>query len=184
MLEIEIKLAFDTVPQALALLADNGFHPESARGFESNTVYDFPGNLLRSRGELIRIRTTDGENLLTYKGPSLPGEHKVREEIEVGLSGAGPLHDVFQRIGLVPVFRYEKFRTRYSSQAAPEGHALLDETPIGVFLELEGPGEWIDHVAAMLGKGKSDYIKDSYGTLFEKYHAKTGLGSSNMVFQS
>ena len=41
----------------------------------------------------------------------------------------------FKSIGLVAAFRYEKWRSEWSDG---EGHCVIDETPIGVFAELEG----------------------------------------------
>jgi hypothetical protein len=41
----------------------------------------------------------------------------------------------------------------------------LDETPIGVFVELEGERREIDRAARMLGFARSDYINKSYGEL-------------------
>jgi hypothetical protein len=36
---------------------------------------------------------------------------------------------------------------------------MLDETPAGVFLELEGPSRWIDRTARRLGFAESDYLR-------------------------
>jgi adenylate cyclase class 2 len=43
---------------------------------------------------------------------------------------------------------------------------MLDETPIGNFLEIEGDPAGIDAAAARLGFARSDYITDSYHRLF------------------
>ena len=45
---------------------------------------------------------------------------------------------------------------------------VLDETPIGNFLELEGPQRWIDEVARQLGYSRREYIKDSYAALYRE----------------
>jgi adenylate cyclase len=46
------------------------------------------------------------------------------------------------------VFRYEKFRTEWEME---DGHLVLDETPIGVWAELEGQPLWIDATLEKLG---------------------------------
>ena len=62
------------------------------------------------------------------------------------------------------------------------GVVTVDETPIGNFLELEGPAEWIDAKAAALGFTPSDYILESYGRLYLADCERRGVEPSNMVF--
>jgi hypothetical protein len=54
---------------------------------------------------------------------------------------------------------------------------VVDETPIGAFLEIEGEVEAIHAAAAALGFGPADYIRDSYAALF----AASG-GTGDMLF--
>jgi adenylate cyclase, class 2 len=60
----------------------------------------------------------------------------------------------------------------------------LDETPIGDFLELEGPGEWIDDTAKRLGFSRQDYVLDSYARLYVADCERRGVEPSHMVFAS
>ena len=60
--------------------------------------------------------------------------------------------------------------------------AVLDETPIGTYLELEGPGAWIDATAAELGFAARDYILLSYGTLYRNHCREMGMEVGHMVF--
>ena len=59
----------------------------------------------------------------------------------------------------------------------------LDETPIGVFLELEGPAKWIDSTAKELGFSYADYITASYGVLFAEWCKEYELSTRDMVFK-
>ena len=54
-------------------------------------------------------------------------------------------------------------------EAAAHGKVLLDETPIGNFLEIEGSPRWIDRTARALGFFDGDYITRSYGYLYLAY---------------
>jgi len=54
----------------------------------------------------------------------------------------------------------------------------IDETPVGVFIEIEGSEEGITTMAEALGRGPSDYILDSYRGLF----LQSGRGGRDMVF--
>lgn len=58
----------------------------------------------------------------------------------------------------------------------------LDETPIGVFLELEGPKRVIDRAANKLGYAKSDYLTVSYLELYGSDCLMQGRKPGNMVF--
>ncbi len=53
----------------------------------------------------------------------------------------------------------------------------VDETPIGLFVELEGQREEIDRAAGMLGFARSDYINKSYGALFVEERRLAGPAS-------
>src|SRR5689334_17377403 len=128
--ETEIKLHAGDVESMRALIERAGYRVHKPRAFERNIVFDTPGLDFRRRDELVRIRDMEGKSKLTFKGAGQPGKHKVREELESELSDRSALECVFERLGLKPVFRYEKYRAEYSRNSDP-GTITLDETPIG-----------------------------------------------------
>jgi adenylate cyclase class 2 len=144
-------------------------------------VFDDAKRSLRKRGKLIRIRTVGRLSLLTFKGPSEPGKHKKRREIETDLIDADSFEEILKQIGYQASFRYEKFRTEYSKPRVA-GIVMLDETPIGNFLEIEGSPTWIDRTARLLGFSSADYITQSYGSLYLKYCRARGVRSRDMLF--
>jgi CheY-like chemotaxis protein len=109
------------------------------------------------------------------------GLHKSREELETSAGDARTLELILARLGLVPSFRYEKFRTTFRALEEP-GVLALDETPIGVFIELEGPAYWIDATALRMGFKTRDYVVASYAALYRDFLA-TRQGSPDMLFQ-
>jgi adenylate cyclase class 2 len=177
--ETEIKLRLPDTSAARRRLLRAGFRLLKRRVFEQNTVFDTPDLKLRKQSSLLRVRRAGKMATLTFKGPPLPGPHKSREELETGISDADALSAVFERLGYRPVWRYEKFRTEYRYGA---GVATIDETPIGIFLELEGPPEWIDRTARRLAFSAADYIKDSYGRLYLEWCKERHIKPSHMVF--
>lgn len=181
--EVEIKLRVPDAAAGRGLLESAGFMVREERVYESNTVYDTADQRLRSAEKLLRVRQVGDAVTLTYKGPGLPGKHKKREEIELTLSDAGAFDGILRRLGMAPSFRYEKYRTEYDG---PEGSgiAMLDETPIGAFLELEGPPDWIDSMASLLGYSVEDYITTSYGQLYLESRAPEDQNPAAMVFGS
>ena len=62
------------------------------------------------------------------------------------------------------------------------GMATLDETPMGVYMELEGSPRWVDRSARRLGFSPADYIKSSYGRLWSEHRAARGEQMGDMVF--
>jgi adenylate cyclase, class 2 len=133
----------------------------------------------------LRVRERGGETILTYKGPVERDRHKSREELETEAGEAAALLAILAKLGFAPTYRYEKFRTEFA-RAQDEQHsvATVDETPIGVFCELEGPGDWIDSMASTLGFSEKDYINDSYSQLFRTYCREAGVPvGDGMVFQ-
>jgi adenylate cyclase class 2 len=182
-LEIEIKLSVANAEAARALLERAGFAALHERAFESNTVFDTPALELTSSGRLLRLRAFRGEAVLTYKGVAEPGPHKSRPEIETTAADGEALRRIIEALGYTPRFRYEKYRTTFARPNEP-GHAVLDETPIGVYLELEGEPAWIDRTAAELGFARDAYILASYGTLYREYCERTGADPGAMVFAS
>jgi len=130
---------------------------------------------------LLRLRRYGRRLVLTYKGPPQAARHKVREELEVLVSDLDAAALILSRLGLVASFRYEKYRTEFRGPGG--GAVLLDETPIGDFLELEGAPSWIDRTAARLGFGEADYITSSYGTLYVESCRGRGIVPGDMVFR-
>src|SRR5512134_1377340 len=135
--EIEIKLRIEDPPRLIAAVERAGSRLVRAREFEDNRLYDFPQQDLMRREAMLRVRVVPGSALLTYKdSPRVEEGAKVRHEIEVRFDADGPLVAILERIGMVPQFRYQKYRTTW---ARGELKITLDETPIGNFTELEGP---------------------------------------------
>jgi len=180
--EVEIKLAVESAARARALLRRVGFHVSRRRVFEANTVFDTDALALRSARCLLRVREAGGTVTVTYKGPPEPGPHKSREELETVVAGARNFTAMLTRLGFRPVFRYEKYRAEYRQPGA-SGVATVDETPIGVYVELEGSPRWIDRTARKLGFPPDCYITASYGTLYLDWCRQHGIEPANMVFR-
>lgn len=178
-LEVEIKLPAHDLDALRPRIAQLGWRQLGPRTLEINVLFDRQDNSLRGAGVVLRLRQYGGRRVLTYKGPGRDGKHKVREEIETTVGDLDAVQAIFARLGFQPGFRYEKYRTEYTDDT---GHLTIDETPIGNFLELEGPADWIDQWAQRLGYQESDYITLSYGRLYAAYCERKGLPITHMVF--
>ena len=180
--ETEIKLSVPSAAHARRLLRAVGFRQVHRRAFESNQLYDWPDGSLRRSGCMLRVRTWGTEASVTFKGPSDPSaRHKSREEIETALEDPRQMEAILERLGLVPAYRYEKFRAVFAKPGQP-GVAVVDETPIGVYIELEGEPDWIDRSAAGMGFLPGDYILTSYATMYIEDCRRRGVEAGSMVF--
>lgn len=116
------------------------------------------------------------------------GPYKVREEIELEVADAGTLARIFEGLGMSGWFRYEKYRTTFrlpDSKTWAKGLLIeLDETPIGTFVELEGPAAAIDRAAEQLGFSKRDYILQNYLSLYMEDCRRKGEKPGHMLFSN
>jgi adenylate cyclase class 2 len=187
-LETEIKLPARDRKQVAKQLAQLGFKVIKPRHFESNYLFDFPDLRLGKSGRLLRLRFAAGESLLTFKGPPLRARRYARRrEVEIRVGNGVLLREVLKNLDLREVFAYEKFRTVFGGAAQASLHAppqaVFDETPVGNYLELEGPAKWIDRVASRLGYSPRDYITATYLSLYLQNCRTQGRKPRNMVFK-
>ena len=164
--ESEIKLRMSGPGPAREAVARLGATLVRPRHFEDNVLLDDARGTLAGSGRTLRLRRTEAGAVLTFKGPRQDREGvKSRQEIEASLPAgeADALLAVLRAVGFAPVFRYQKYRETYAWQ---DVEIVVDETPVGTFLEIEGPEGTIHTAAAALGYGPADYITASYGELF------------------
>lgn len=210
-IEIKLAIADKKgLARALKRLGAKAKDAKCPRVHEMNLLFDTPDGGLAKHEQLLRIRrerpaagkraAKDGlgiRTLLTFKSPpeelaigdTRPtGErrYKVREEIEAVLPDGAAVQRIFEGLGLRGWFRYEKYRTTY---VLPGRHGWakgllieVDETPIGTFVELEGPGEAIDRAAKELGFSRKDYVLKNYLVLYLEECKRRGEQPTHMVF--
>ncbi len=181
--ETEVKIRVSNRAATLEGFRGAGLTVSVPRQFEANTLYDTPDHSLRHREMLLRLRELGPKAVITWKGRGDPGPYKSRPELETSIGRLETMHQILVQLGYKPTFRYEKYRTEFTGKEGA-GVVTLDETPIGDFLELEGPGEWIDGTATKLGFGRHDYILESYARLYLADCERRGVEPAHMVFTS
>lgn len=167
--EIEIKLKVSNPRKMKRLLRELGFRLSRPRLLERNALFDFRDHRLERAGCALRLRTTGGQNILTFKGTAnLSKGYKSRQEIETIITNAPALRRILKQLQLREAFRYSKYRTTYTPPGKPGASLVYDETPVGNYIELEGPRRWIDRVALQLGYTREDYLTTSYVALYRR----------------
>ncbi len=186
MTETEIKVRWEgDAGSALAHIQARGYRASGPRLLEADQLFDRAAGDLRQAGQVLRLRMSGAKVTVTYKGPPKVGPYKTREEIEFDVSDPHAFELVLARLGYQRVFRYEKFRTKFAAGEGPadkQGEVTLDETPIGVFMELEGPGYWIEAAAEGLGFSREKFVTASYAALYVEYRKTHTDAPADMVF--
>lgn len=180
-IEREIKLEFTGADEARAAVIAAGCSPLLGRRLQEDALLDTDDEQLRRRRCVLRVRVENGKSRVTFKGPVQPSAMKVREEQETLIGDGEVLLRVFEELGLHVWFRYEKYREEFSHEDVT---VAIDETPVGVFVEIEGGEQGIAAMAEALGRGPSDYIVDSYRSLFLQRREEFGLTGPDMLFDS
>jgi adenylate cyclase class 2 len=179
--EREIKLQYESAEEARAAVLATGATPLHGRRLQEDALLDADDEQLRRRRCVLRVRTENGKSRLTWKGPVQPAAMKVREEAETVIGDGEVLLRVLQEIGLHVWFRYEKFREEFSHE---DVIVAVDETPVGVFVEIEGCEQGITRMAEALGKRPENYVLDSYRGLFLANRERLGVTGTDMLFDA
>jgi len=211
--EIKLKISdLPAFHRALKRIRAIPAGPGSSRVHEENVIFDTPRRGLAKHGQLLRIRTEAPEVgrkshkggpkqrvVLTFKQPiaraadvetevASYGPYKIREEMELEVADAGTLARIFEGLGMSGWFRYEKYRTTFrlpESKAWARGLLIeVDQTPIGTFVELEGPAAAIDRAAEELGFSRRDYVLENYLSLYVEHCRRTGQEPRHMLFSN
>jgi adenylate cyclase class 2 len=194
--EVEVKLRLAGPEDAQQRLRGLGAR-RVRRVFEQNTLYDTRKSELWESGQLLRLRLESAvrpgaerragkptEGILTFKGAAVGRgrPYKIREETEVVVGNPHGWEAKLAALGLRPTFGYEKLRTSYRLPGMPGLHLELDETPVGLFFELEGAKRDIRRAARLLGYGPRNYITASYLVLYRDFCRRQGRKPRNMFF--
>ncbi len=177
--EREIKLRYDSADEAREQILALGATPFLGRRLQEDCLFDTEDERLRRERSTLRVRSEGGKALLTWKGPVIDGVVKIREEYETVVADGAALQTILEELGLHIWFRYEKYREEFTMNDVT---IAIDETPVGVFVEIEGAEHAIHDTAAALGKTRADYITDSYRLLFLQHRDANGLNGHDMVF--
>lgn len=178
--EIEIKFRVSNLRKLTRQLKDAKLHLVTPRTHEMNTLYDLPGQVLRKRKELLRLRQYGSEWKLTHKSGTKSARHSSREELETKVEDGKQMEAILRSLGYSPSFRYEKSRAEWSDG---KGNVVVDHTPIGDFAEIEGQPRWIDQTAKKLGVSRDQYIMKNYATLFSEWKQQTKSKAKEMTFK-
>ena len=178
-LEQEVKLAFVSIEAARQAVQTAGGRLVVSRRLILDRLFDTPEFDLRNQGATLRIRRDGARGYLTWKGPLRAGPVKSREELETSVGDADVAEATLLALGFRASFSSEKHREEY---ALDDALVTIDDTPAGVFVEIEAIPEAIARAAARLGRTPDDYRLESYPSLWRRWCEEHGQPSCDMLF--
>lgn len=139
----------------------------ATRGSETvqdDTFWSHPQRDFAQTDEALRVRREAARTILTYKGPRLEADAKVRPEYNVGLEESPD--DLLGALGFAPTARLNKHRTTWLFAGVEV--AMDSVAGLGSFIEIEAltgvddPVRVIEGVRDTLGLSDEPAIQESY----------------------
>ncbi len=189
--EREVKLVFGSAKAARTAVAGLGAAPHRARRRQDDRLFDTPDGRLGAARSTLRVRIESpaadrglaaapvgSVASITFKGPPQPDVMKVRDEVEADVADGAALVDILMLAGFTVAWRYQKYREEFERDGTI---IAIDETPCGVFVELEGEEADVTALAEALGRTVDDYIALSYRSLWEQHCESHGIPVGDML---
>lgn len=176
--ETEVKFRAEDLMAVRDKLMASGAVVTEPRHLERNTLFDDADHSLAARGMLLRLRDALGA-VVTLKAPAPAdddGQHKTRVEIETSVGDYNATFAILTALGYAPSWRYEKYRESFRLDAVT---VSLDHTPIGDFVEIEGPPASIRPQADRLG---FEWPARNLKTYRELFAEAGGTDQGDMIF--
>ena len=113
MIEVEVKARIDSFKEMEEKLEELGA-VKSKTEFQEDIYFASPIVDFGKTDEALRVRTTDNDIFITYKGPKLNSEAKTRKEVEMSIESAEKAKDIFLEIGFKEARTVRKSREYYT----------------------------------------------------------------------
>jgi adenylate cyclase, class 2 len=139
--EVERKFWVVDIPQSLDRLQRLGVEMPPGKD-EIDKYVNHPARDFMTTDEVLRIRTVEEKNFITYKGARIDSTTKTRRELELPLPDGPYLRDFEQLLnvlGFQPIMTIHKFRRKAELRWEDyDVEISLDEIDqLGSFIELE-----------------------------------------------
>mgnify|MGYP002525956989 CR=1 FL=1 len=162
MYEVELKFPLADATSILSQLEQLGAKPAAERQ-QQDRYFAHPTRNFAETDEALRIRSDGGQNCITYKGPVLDAQVKLRHEIEIsfadGREALEQLTEMFGLLGFKEVRTVAKKRIPY--------HLTWNNLAVELTLdEVEGLGTFVE-IETLADESNRDLARDSILKLAE-----------------
>jgi adenylate cyclase class 2 len=181
-IEIEVKFYLPDLSRIRRGISDLRGVP-AGKTFEKNICYDDRRNSLYLKGQLLRLRKSGQENILTHKikPEKTDRRFKVFRELEIRVDDFETTGEMLRSLGFQPQQVYEKWREAFD---LGDAHLCLDEMPFGNFLEIEGTPDAIQRAADSLDLDWNKRILMNYLEIFSLVQKRLNLPFSDATFDN
>jgi adenylate cyclase class 2 len=181
LVEIEVKFHLPEVDSTRERILAMGATC-CGRLLETNIRFEDGAKSLKARGMLLRLRKDD-QITLTFKSPAAQPDKdfKINRELEIKVDDFDACHAILEGLGFHREQVYEKWRETF---ALRDTKLLIDTTPFGVMLEIEGQKPDIRNIAQQLGLKWEERILLNYLEIFEIVRRKEDLPFNDMTFDN
>jgi adenylate cyclase class 2 len=113
MIEVEVKARIKSFEEMEENLENIGAKKTKTE-FQEDIYFQSPIVDFAKTDEALRIRTTNNDTFITYKGPKLNEKAKTRKEVEMTIESAEKAADIFDEIGFKAARTVRKNRQYYT----------------------------------------------------------------------
>lgn len=113
MIEVEVKAKINSFKEMEKKLDEIGA-TKSKSEFQEDIYFQSPIVDFGETDEALRIRTTNNNIFITYKGPKIDEKSKTRKEVEMNIESAEKAKDIFEEIGFRQARTVRKNRQYYT----------------------------------------------------------------------
>lgn len=140
---------------------------------EITTRYDTDNKEYEKEGKFIRIM--EGfKNCITLKEKNNENDKLFeRDEFEIEIDDVENAKMLFEKIGLKPILKMEKYRLKWNVNGI---RINLDELPFGLYMEIHGSEKDIKYAMEKLEIENETKIVGSYWDIYEHYKYNKSLG--------
>jgi len=179
--ETEVKFYVSNLQAIEMRLQRVEAHLIEPRTHEVNLRFDTPAGDFQRDGKVLRLRQDKAVHFTYKDGSQLKDGALTRREIEFEVSDFENAKQFIEALGYQVIFLYEKYRMTYELD---EAHIMLDETPIGGFVEIEGELDTLKPIAKKIGLNWDAAVPTSYHALFERVCKARGLTFRDLSFEN
>ena len=159
--EIEVRFLIKDLLKFIESLNRVGAICTHRRYLEINELFDTAKKDLSKNFETLRLRS-DWAQKITYKRALT---FNIRNEIEFEVSDINKARELISALGYERYLLFEKYRTIYVWQGA---QITIDETPIGLFIEIEDKSlDLLEEKTEFLWLNWDDQVRKSYFECFQ-----------------
>lgn len=175
--EIELKFKIDDDEKIRKLLKDKKAE-FIGKAFERTIRFDTEDKKLEKEGKFIRTRT-GFKDVITFKKKVESKEFKEREEIELEISDIERMNMILRNIGFSKSLIMEKYREKWNLNNT---EIVIDELPMGKFVEIEGDKDSIKEVAEYLMLDLNQKITVTYWEIWKDFSKENNIDDENIIF--